>query len=276
VAVSGAGRQIAKLRIGRDAVLREGNLAIVSADARASLLAALQRAPKLHISFAPAPGERGTFAISLAGATAALLWMDERQQRVGTTSAVIRPGTRPAAFVPVPPDPPRRPMPVVPTGGPAPDRLSPDVVAQLDELRTEGCDEDIREIEPTRSPAIVRLAPAKLLVSLVCWPGASSIGATYFIVDEGPAPKVERAHFPRRYLKLLSETTETTPDFVLFNADTTLKDGTIDHSEGSAQDGHCGEQGTWAWTGERFEPVEVSALMPCGGASVAIRLYRTQ
>src|SRR5918997_729627 len=46
--------------------------------------------------------------VSLGGATAAILYMDEQQRRLGTGTALARRGARPASVVPPPP-----PLPIV-------------------------------------------------------------------------------------------------------------------------------------------------------------------
>src|SRR3954447_24537030 len=65
-----------------------------------ALVAALRSAAKLEIR--DAAGKR-LGLISPAGASAALLYMDDRQGRVGTVTALARPGPRPASAVPPPP-----------------------------------------------------------------------------------------------------------------------------------------------------------------------------
>ena len=56
-------------------------------------------------------------SISLSGAAAALLWIDERQGRLDSTTALIRRGVRPAASVPAPPPLPRfTPAPSISAG----------------------------------------------------------------------------------------------------------------------------------------------------------------
>ena len=74
-------------------------------------------------------------AISLAGASAALLYMDDRQQRVGTVTALARPGPKPASAVPLPPLPPEI---VVPPLTAKPARRMPLPVAAA--LRKKACD----------------------------------------------------------------------------------------------------------------------------------------
>src|SRR4051812_46324502 len=65
-----------------------------------ALVAALRSAAKLEVR--DAAGKRlGT--ISPAGASAALLYMDDKQGRVGTVTALARPGPKPASAVPPPP-----------------------------------------------------------------------------------------------------------------------------------------------------------------------------
>ena len=55
--------------------------------------------------------------VSLHGAAAALLWIDEKQGRLDTPTALIRRGSRPAALVPIAP-----PLPTV-TPAPAVDQV---------------------------------------------------------------------------------------------------------------------------------------------------------
>lgn len=71
------------------------------AEAR-ELLAAMAAGDDMKLSIA---GE--TAAVSVTGVSAALLWIDERQGRLNTVTALIRRGNRPASMVPEPPELPR-------------------------------------------------------------------------------------------------------------------------------------------------------------------------
>ena len=80
----------------------EDGAARIEAAGVPAVLAALRSAARLAVL--NAQGEKiGT--VSLAGASAALLFIDERQKRVGTTGALVRPGQ--AAPTLVPPASPR-------------------------------------------------------------------------------------------------------------------------------------------------------------------------
>ena len=152
--------------------------------------------------------------------------------------------------------------------------MSPAVKARLEKLRGLGGEELDRE-RAGDEPIVTPLGRDRVLVALLCYRGASSGSETYFIVREHPSVTVERAVFRRPYQDLRSEHVRI-PDFVLANPTKDLEEGTISHSFGTGSDGHCGEKGTWAWTGRAFGPLETGTLVPCGGASVRIPLYQTQ
>src|ERR1700755_2930358 len=79
------------VRFGAGAAVSEGTEAAVAALRSAARLEARGGAGR-------APGQ-----VSLAGASAAPLYMDARPQRVGTVRPRARPGPKPASAVPVPP-----------------------------------------------------------------------------------------------------------------------------------------------------------------------------
>lgn len=97
-----------RLRIdGRDQSLRAGPRDAANAEAGAArgraLVAGIVAARSLGLS---SNGQAG--ALPASGASAALLWIDERQGRLDTTTALVRRGDRAASTVPAPP-----PLPVV-------------------------------------------------------------------------------------------------------------------------------------------------------------------
>ena len=72
-----------------------------------TLLDALRKAKTLRVTRKDPPGgtasDPAESELSMAGAVAAMLWIDEQQRRLGTTTALIRRGDKPSASVPQPP-----------------------------------------------------------------------------------------------------------------------------------------------------------------------------
>jgi hypothetical protein len=75
-----------------------------------TLIASLRKAQTIVVRRLDPPGaeksDPQTSRISLSGAVAALLWIDEQQQRLGTAAAFIRRGDRPASSIPPQPKAP--------------------------------------------------------------------------------------------------------------------------------------------------------------------------
>jgi hypothetical protein len=89
----------------------------IAPEAAEAFLASLRKAGKIVVSRADAKqaDDRVIGDISLSGAVASLLWIDEQQKRLDTVTALIRRGNRPASAVPPPPA-----LPVVHAGKPGP------------------------------------------------------------------------------------------------------------------------------------------------------------
>jgi hypothetical protein len=98
--VSADGKRLAVRLVGS-----EGQTKVAAADT-AAMVGALRSAKRVELQAADGK-PLGT--VSLKGASAALLYMDEKQRRTGTATALVRPGTRPAAGPPPP-------LPVVAAG----------------------------------------------------------------------------------------------------------------------------------------------------------------
>lgn len=130
------------------------------------------------------------WVLSLAGATAVLLKMDEAQGRVGTPGALVRKGTKPEASVLSP-----LPAPVIKAVIPLPARkadaaLAKPLVAALDRASTEGqCTGD-----DAFNPANVqvhRLTERKVLLSVPCGMGAYNFSSLLWVANDRPPYKPE-------------------------------------------------------------------------------------
>lgn len=251
-----------------------------------AILAALRRSSELRVTFAPSPSgaDEPVPAISLSGASAALLWMDERQQRVGTVSALARPGNRPVAISPL--SPPQAPAPRPLATGDGPPSLSTAAVAAVTarfrgDLK-ETCDMDDGPVsngeegpEGEGVRVVHRLTGDVLLVGVRCWRGAYNLSRAYYLVTDGATPTVAPAHFPQPMKPPTGGT--SVPDNILTNMELDADTGRITHFSKGRGIGDCGERGEWGWDGAAFRPVGLHHMPHCRGIIDAwFSLYTTR
>lgn len=189
--------------------------------------------------------------VSLGGAAAAFLWIDERQGRLGTRTALIRRGDQPASSVPAAPAAPRVTLaPAVAQNGLPQDDLSPALLAHA---RVKECLAETRigeRFEP--NVEVARLASDKLLWSVPCGEGAYNFSQTYLITAaDGSAP--QPVAFP----------TATGSEQTLVNSRYDPKTRTLFAFGKGRGLGDCGRMGVWGWTGERFALLEEKAMPTC-------------
>lgn len=125
------------------------------------------------------------WTLSLAGANAVLLKMDEAQGRLGTPGALVRRGSRPEASV-LPP----LPAPAVKAVAPVPTRkgdaaLAKPLLAALDRASTEGqCNGD--DAFTPANVQVHRLTDRKVLLSVPCGMGAYNFSRLLWIANDRP------------------------------------------------------------------------------------------
>ncbi|KAF0132403.1 MAG: hypothetical protein FD152_1950 [Xanthobacteraceae bacterium] len=271
------------------AAFRHGEDALKIADPELvqAVLRALRRNRELRVTFSPAPkgADEPVPAISLSGASAALLWMDERQQRIGTVSSLAQPGNRSAGTLRAM-RPPSAPAPRPLTRGDVPPSLSPAArAAVMERFRSEldricDLDEEPGSSEDTGSAeeglrVIHRLTGDTLLVGVRCWRGAYNLSRAYYLVTDGATPVVRPASFPQPLARQESET--EVPDNILTNVELDAKTGRITHFSKGRGIGDCGERGEWGWDGTAFRPVSLHRMPHCRGVIEAwFSLYQTR
>src|SRR5690606_37362270 len=189
--------------------------------------------------------------VSLGGAAAAFLWIDERQGRLGTSTALIRRGDQPASGVPAAPAAPRVTLAAaVPQNGLPQDDLSPALLAHA---RVKECLAATRigeRFEP--DVEVARLASDKLLWSVPCGSGAYNFTQAYFITAaDGTAPQ------PVAFL------TSSASQDGLVNSRYDPKTRTLFAFARGRGSGDCGVMGLWGWTGERFALLEEKEMPTC-------------
>jgi hypothetical protein len=243
-------------------IAADDNGAVVAPADVATVIAALRSAKALTILDAKGASLGD---VSLAGASAALLYMDDRQGRVGSVTAVARPGPKPASAVPPPP-----PLPMVraaPTGSGPPLALTPARVASL--RREQGC-----RIEEVGGPAEIeryKLDGDRTLILLSCGSGAYNLSMVPLIASRrGGAVAIAPAPF------------DAPPEWgepgkpMLVNPDWDAKTGLLSSLAKGRGIGDCGVRQDYAWDGARFRLVQQDEMSECRGSLDYITTWRAQ
>ena len=228
-------------------------LATLNGPAAARVVQAMANGATLEVL---TPGERGR--LSLRGASAALRWIDDRQGRVGTVTALVAKGSKPASTVPPPPDTPTiRALP--PTGTPA--ALTPAQIAAM--RRTAGCE------DTTSGPEAWAIGGGATLVALPCAIGAYNTSAALFVLQGG---RLERAE--------ADVATGFDPDARGPGPATAVnaiwRAGELISSAKGRGVGDCGLRQTFVWDGTRLRLSDQSAMGECRGNPNFITTWRTQ
>ncbi len=196
------------------------------------------------------------WSVSLAGATAALLKMDDLQGRVGTPGALARPGTRAESSVPPPAPVPKvsaRPIPAARGGDTA---LLPAILKELQRVAAEDCPL-LAENKAPQDGQVFRLSERQVLVVFACWMAAYNGGSAAWIANDRPPYAPVLAGFDPGGEKEGSSA-PTFPDF------TRDQEGLL--SVHSAHKGRgiadCFSVRTWFWDGKRFALTEATES-PC-------------
>ncbi|WGF86859.1 DUF1176 domain-containing protein [Marinivivus vitaminiproducens] len=213
---------------------------LTGADAE-RLIAAMLRGHALQVALEDGDASVQAESVSLAGSAAALLYLDDRQGRVGTAAALAKRGPAPASGVPDPAPvypalamkalPP--PLPALPEGLERPSR---------DET---GCPDD--------TDLAIALPDGRTLWGLCASSGAYNMFYRFWITGGGP-PEPVRFVLPGR----------TDPDDdVLVNPGLSDDGMTLSAVYKGRGLGDCGTSSEWVWTGEAFKPVRYAEMEDC-------------
>lgn len=203
--------------------------------------------------------------ISAKGASAALLYMDDAQKRLGTVTALARPGARPASAVPPPP-----PLPVLvaaPRSAKAPARFGPAVWKKL--LGDNACKPgDERKDQP---PTFARLDDTHtlVLVTSTCTSGAYNYDTDIELITDAHPDDPDAAD-----LEPIAH--ETEEDGVkTMNADWDAKAHVLHTGFKGRGFGDCGTWRDYVWDGRRFRLSRQSEMGECRGGIDPITTWRT-
>lgn len=245
------------------------------------LVAALRNGARLRV----AESDRQVATFSLAGTAAALLWIDERQHRVGTASALVRMGGKPASTVPPVPA-----LPLVRRASAAVLPTEPFVFGDVpDELVPADCALDLREDPDVRRTVGAydigeRLANGKILWGVPCeMDSERNIVYVLLIGDEdGRNPRPVRLPEPDRSRDLdevslvevedvevgapgpgRSRLTTTRARNVEFDAKTQTLTSAARSADLHTEPTRCGPTASWVWDGSAFRLVEETFMENC-------------
>jgi hypothetical protein len=200
--------------------------------------------------------------ISLTGSSASLRFIDAEQGRVGTVSAVVAKGAKPASAVPA-----AASLPVIASirsaGTPA--MLSAALLSQL--WTQSDCAENY---EGESRPAVERhaLGGGATLILVPCGAGAYNFSTVPYVVKAG---KAQIAAF------------DSTPGWggddgppMLVNAGFDTKTGELGSYAKGRGIGDCGSAETYVWDGTRFRLTEARAMGECRGSSNWLTVWRAR
>jgi len=227
-------------------------VAIVSPDRARALVDAMAQGTAMSLN---AGSE--TLPISLTGAAASLLWIDEHQGRLGTTTALMRKGSRPASAIPAAPAAPRVvAAPAVSQTGYG-DQEGQTLPAAIEALpAVVQCRADTAfnpDLQKVISSA--RLGANTVLWSVPCGAGAYNFINAYFTTTpQGTNPR--RVTFP---------TASGAREDQLVNAAYDPATRVLDAFNKGRGLGDCGMADSWTWTGQAFVLKSSSEMSECWG-----------
>ena len=222
-------------------------------------IAAMRTAPALTVEDGSG-SPLGT--ISLAGVSAAMLYIDDVQKRVGTVTALARPGLRPASTVPAPP-----PVPTIRSAaGPGTLKIETARIAALrkeSECIAENADWPGYDVE--QEP----LDSAHTLILLGCGAGAYNFSSIPYVATRARGNvTVTQAKFDLK------------PDWgesatpMLVNAAWDSKEGLLTSFSKGRGLGDCGVGSDYAWDGQRFRQANQIEMHECRGSVDYITTWR--
>jgi hypothetical protein len=230
----------------------------VSAADVPKVLAALRSGARFELS-----GGEAVQNVSLAGASAALLYMDDQQKRVGTVTALVRPGSKPASTVPAPP-----PLPVVRAvrvGATLPPEISS---ADMKRIRQQQeC--TLEDVGGPDSYEAIALDARRTLVLLACGSGAYNVSTLPLIVER----RAGRLRAVPASFDAGAGYEEGGKPFLTNGGWDQEKSLLTAFAKGRGL-GDCGTGTTHAWDGTRFRLVEQIEMGECRGSIDYITTWR--
>jgi len=206
-------------------------------------------------------------SVSLSGLNAALLYIDDHQQRLDTPGAWARRGERDAAAVPAAPA-----LPVLALPASAPPALSDADATRLKRsvrasqdaaLRAQECNEAGGEFDVSRQDTAYPLDADHALVFVACYSGAYQ-GSSLAFRAARDGSDVTRLTLPAP--EFSDDSVNPGEDFdLLVSPDFDPASGTLAQYAKGRGIGDCGYQAIWQFDGQAFQLSHYAEMQKCGG-----------
>ena len=222
----------------------------------AGLVAALLKGERAEV-------EAGTrrWSVSLNGASAALLKMDDLQGRVGTPGALVRKGTKKEASVlPALPVPLLRAPPPA-RARPGDTRLLAAISKSISKRECGGLSGDKEEDEREKERSLGRLSGNKVLLLIKCGHGSYQSSSEAWIANDKPPFAAEPAILP-----LDGKHNDNTVTNAHFH------EGELSSYDKWQATMECGSSVKWLWTGKGFALMSWETAAQCRGFPEGIAL----
>lgn len=241
--------------------LYEGDLYLATGD-----LALIQKFIKLakHASTLSWSDDKDNNTLSLAGLSAGLLLVDERQGRIDNQSALLRIGTGSVKQVPAvpvvvklnPPQPQTKPLADE-------EKLIAQVIkAQADLLLSEECVDHVQDLEKLTAEAYP-LTDSDALVAVRCWTGAYQSSSIVFVVPRNAPELAQRLTVP--LITITSELQYPLDMDIFTEVNYSPESAILSHAARGRGPADCGEAADWLFDGKQFQLISYHSQPHCNG-----------
>ena len=230
----------------------------------AALIAAARKHDRATLSDAKG-GKKAEF--SLAGAAAALLFIDDAQGRVGTTTALVRSGPKPASAVPPALKEPAIKAVATAAFGAADPKLKGALLKALPQSVRDECDRMTDKPDGDIGEAFA-MGGGLTFVMLPCDAGAYNFNSVAWLVKGSDVANAQSVQFAEPDGK---------PSEGLTNADYDPATGELSFFNKGRGVGDCGVAGSYVWTGRGFALASYRKMGRCQGAELDVwpSIWRT-
>lgn len=208
------------------------------------------------------PAGKASGAISLAGTSAALRFIDAEQGRAGTVTAMVARGAKPAGTVPA-----ARALPRIAYRLPAGAAQPYSAATYAGMWAQSGCS-DSYDADSRPEPRSHALGGGKTLVLIPCGSGAYNFSTVPYVLADG---KATVARFD-----MVPGWTDGEGIATLVNAGFDPRTGRLGSYAKGRGLGDCGSSETYVWDGEMFRLVEARAMGECRGSVNWLAVWRAQ
>ncbi|MBD8876118.1 DUF1176 domain-containing protein [Roseibium polysiphoniae] len=222
--------------------------------ATSAILKAMASGKALTVSL-PIGDQTIEMKLPLNGLASAVSWLDDRQNRRGTVSAIAAIGTEPAEDAP-------SAKPIL-----SPETLPPAVLATWDANRF--CSDIDPAIFASLNAVAIPAGDDKATLYLLPCGAPSAYNTPYVLIRAQDDGKVRQLHVAR-----MSELGPLATDLV-YNARWNARDLELDGLFKGSGVGDCGTWSRWLWTGTTFVLQEEATRQTCDGQEVPISDWPT-